>query len=224
MSNIKKFILCMTIPLILILASCDATEQYDEVVHADLAMIDTVSIDHGSTRLLLEVADTGNSSLQAVLASSGRGTGIIADRSKGHIKIRLKSGNLFNLGSNPKLRIVLPASYTGNVIVSGSSGSISGHNLQSHSLHIKGKSGSIRLNYAKLDNHLSASTHSGNIRIELQDQEPDASWLLETGSGRRSFAFPLKEENFGRRKIEGITGNGSVKVHLQTKSGNIAVE
>lgn len=208
----------------LLLSACTSDDTAEDIRHASLEDIHTVHIDHGSTPLTLEVADVD--SLEASLLLPRGGEGIIVDESQKSLNIRLNSdiSRLINLGKKPRLHVVIPASFERRVVVKGSSGSVTGRELRSHSLHIEGKSGGILLEYAELNQDLNVSVHSGNVRLRLADSEPDASWRLQSSSGRRSVAFPLDGQSEQKRRTEGTTGSGSVHVSIETKSGSITVE
>lgn len=216
--------LLLLLAAVLILSGCaSSAESPDEVRHASLENVDTVEIDHGSTPLQLEVAEVD--SLQAsLLLPRGKG-GIIVEEGRNSLKIRLKDNvaQILNLGKMPQLHIVVPSHFKGKVVVTGSSGSVKGNQLQSNQLDIRGKSGNVVLEYAELNNDLTVSLHSGSVRVQVEDEAPDADWLLQTKSGRRSIGFPLDNQEEKKGRTAGITGAGSVKVELETKSGNITV-
>lgn len=208
----------------LLLSACTSDDTAEEIRHASLEDIHTVHIDHGSTSLTLEVADVD--SLKASLLLPRGGEGMILDESQKSLNIRLDSdiSRLINLGKKPRLHVVIPASYAARVDIKGSSGSVTGRELGAHSLDIQGKSGNITLEYTEINHDLDVSVHSGNVRVRVDDNNPDAFWRLLSTSGRRSVAFPLDEQSEQKRRTEGKTGNGSVKVNIETKSGNITVE
>lgn len=216
--------LLLLLAALLVLSGCaSSAESADEVRHATLENVDTVEIDHGSTPLQLEVAEID--SLQAsLLLPRGKG-GIIVEEEQSSLNIRLKDSvtQILNLGKKPQLHVVVPSHFKGKVVVKGSSGNVKGKQLQSHQLDIRGKSGNVVLEYAELNNDLTVSLHSGNVSVQVEEEKLDANWLLQTKSGRRSIGFPLDKQEEKKGRTAGITGAGSVKVELETKSGNITV-
>lgn len=221
---IRRFGLIFILPVMLFLSACGSDEATEESRHASIEDVNTVHIDHGSTPLQLEVADID--SLEASLVLPRGGDGLVMDESPNSVDIRLKSNisQLLNLGKKPRLRILIPSHFEGKVVVQGSSGSVTGTGLRSHSLDIQGKSGNIKLQFAELNNDLNVSVHSGNVHVQLEDSKPNASWRLQSTSGRRSIAFPLDKQSEQKQRTEGITGSGSVEVNIETRSGNITVE
>ncbi|MEF7439559.1 DUF4097 family beta strand repeat-containing protein [Paenibacillus lautus] len=75
-----------------------------------------------------------------------------------------------------------------------------------------------------MNNDVDVSATSGNVNIQLDEETPDATWMLQSGSGRRSVAVPLQDRNESNRKTEGRTGDGEFEVKLKTSSGNISIK
>jgi len=225
MNWIKLLTASILLAALLIVGACNSNsiETPDEIQHAAITDIETVQIDHGSTPLLLEVAEV--ETLQAtLLLPRGKG-GINMDEARGTLRIHLQNNiaNMFNLGKMPQLHVIIPSHFTGKVVVKGSSGNVIGDNLRSHHLDIQGKSGNVTLRYAELNHDLTVSLHSGSVRMQLDESEPSATWLLQTKSGRRSIDFLLDEQQQKKGVTAGTTGTGSVNVNLETKSGNITI-
>lgn len=224
----NRFIRCLSflclLPLLLIISACSSNELSEEIRHATLEDVSVIHIDHGSTPLQLEVSDTD--SLRASLTLASNKGGIIIEDYQSELTIRLKShmAGLVNIGRKTQLRIGIPSHYEGKVVVKGSSGNVTGVGLRSHSLDIQGKSGNITLENSELNNNLHVSVHSGNVRLRLNDNIPDATWRLQTTSGRRSIDFPLDGQREQKRRIEGTTGDGTHQVNIEAKSGSITVE
>ncbi|WP_339222219.1 DUF4097 family beta strand repeat-containing protein [Paenibacillus sp. FSL W7-1332] len=59
--------------------------------------------------------------------------------------------------------------------------------------------------------------------IQLDEETPDATWMLQSGSGHRSIAVPLEDRKESNRKTEGRSGDGQHEVKLKTSSGNISI-
>ncbi|VTR53990.1 Uncharacterised protein [Actinobacillus pleuropneumoniae] len=183
-----------------------------------------LEIDHGSTTLFVETAYV--EALEVSLLRSGSSAGAVVDQTDNRVKISLDHDitRMLNIGRMPQLRVKIPADYAGKVEIDGSSGKVTGTGLQNHSLQVKGKSGNISLAFIRLNNDVDVSATSGNVNIQLDEETPDATWMLQSGSGRRSIAVPLQDRNESNRKTEGRTGDGEFEVKLKTSSGNISIK
>ncbi|WP_422656919.1 DUF4097 family beta strand repeat-containing protein [Paenibacillus sp. EC2-1] len=212
--------------IMLLVSGCGGinSDENEEIQHLSLKDIETIHIDHGSTKLFIESADI--ESLEATLRLYDDGPGMVMDRSKQQLDIKLKSDviRILNLGQQPELHVRIPIDFTGQVILEGTSGTITGSDLQMHSLKITGKSGNINLDFAKFQSDVLVKASSGNISLTLQDENPNVHWLLQTGSGRRSISIPIENLQESNRKTEGHTGSGVYDVNLKTGSGNISIE
>lgn len=218
--------LILFVVILSLLSACGSVNRNgsDETQQFSLQEIETLQIDHGSTKLFIESADI--KSLEATLRLYDDGPGVVMNHSKQKLDIRLKSDvtRILHLGQQPQLHVRIPLNFKGHVIVQGSSGTVTGTDLQTHSLEVTGKSGNINLEFAKLQSDVHVEASSGNINLTLHDENPNARWVLQTGSGRRSFSIPLEDLKQSNRKSEGRTGSGSYEVKLKTGSGNISIE
>ncbi|MGI2297216.1 DUF4097 family beta strand repeat-containing protein [Paenibacillus sp. GXUN7292] len=219
----KIYFTCLILTGILFLSAC-ANEEQEEIHAVALKEVENIHIDHGSTTLKVESADI--ESVEVGLLYNNNGSGIVINEGKQYIKIRLKGDirRLLNIGKMPELLIRIPASYTGNITIDGSSGNVNIKNLNEQKLDIKGSSGNVALEYAHINNDIHVSVKSGNVLLKLNDKNSNAYWLLKSGSGRRSVAIPLENIQRSNRKTEGQTGDGSVKVQIHTTSGNITIK
>lgn len=218
--------LILYVLIMLLVSGCGSTNrnENEEIQQFSLKDIETIHIDHGSTKLVIESVDI--ESLEATLLLHDNGPGMEMDRNRQQLDIKLKSDvtRILNLGQQPELHVRIPIDFTGQVITQGSSGSMTGVNLQSHSLKVIGKSGNIKLDFAKLHNDVQVEASSGNVELTVLDEDPDVRWLLHTGSGRRSISIPLENSKQSNRKTEGYTGDGTYEVNIKTGSGNISVQ
>ncbi|MGM1049730.1 MAG: DUF4097 family beta strand repeat-containing protein [Bacillota bacterium] len=222
-----KFRFIMLLVLVMFLLSAcgnESGEATENIQSVSLKDVDVLQIDHGSVKLNVESADID--SLEASLLFDDNGPGIVMDKSKKKIKIRLKSDvtRILKIGKMPQIKVRIPSDYKGEVLIDGSSGNVAGSELQTHKLVVKGKSGNISLDFAKFHSDISVSVSSGNVKLSLNDDTPDASWLLQSGSGSRSISIPLEDHQQSNRKTEGQSGSGLYKVNLKTGSGNISVQ
>ncbi|MBU5443507.1 DUF4097 family beta strand repeat-containing protein [Paenibacillus sp. MSJ-34] len=217
----KKVCVCLLMLGMLVLSACSFGEEDLQMV--SLEGIENVRIDHRSTTVHVESADIEE--LEAAMMYSF-GSGIVIDKRKQRVDIRLKSDNMriFKLGKQPRLVVRVPTDYKGSVTINGNSGNVNVSNLQAQSVDIQGNSGNVSLDYARINSDVNVSVNSGNVVLNLEDKEPDIRWLLESGSGRRSIALPLNNSRQSGKKTQGQTGDGSFQVRIRTTSGSITVK
>jgi DUF4097 and DUF4098 domain-containing protein YvlB len=148
----------------LFLSACSYNENdHDHGQTVSLEGIDNLYIDHGSTTIKVESADI--ESLEASVLVNNNGPGIVIDEGKQKINIRLKSDirRILNIGKMPQLSIRIPTHYEGKVTINGSSGNVKIKNLNTEKLDIKGSSGSVSLDYSKINSDIHVSAKSGNV-------------------------------------------------------------
>lgn len=209
---------------ILLLSACNSTDEHGNLQRVTLEEVEVLEIDHGSTTLYVETADV--EALEVSLLRNSKSAGAVVDKKGDRIKIHLDNDitRMLNIGKMPQLSVKIPMNYAGKVIIDGSSGSVTGTGLQNHSFQVKGKSGNISLAFNRLNHDVEVSATSGNVNIHLEEETPDATWMLQSGSGRRSIAVPLEDRRQTNRKTEGRSGNGRHEVKLKTTSGNISIK
>lgn len=207
-----------------LLSACGPKGEEEELQRVTLEEVEVLEIDHGSTTLFVEAADV--EALEVSLLRSGSSAGAVVDQKDNRVKISLDNDitRMLNIGRMPQLRVKIPADYAGKVEIDGSSGKVTGTGLQNHSLQVKGKSGNISLAFTRLNNDVDVSATSGNVNIQLDEETPDVTWMLQSGSGRRSIAVLLQDRSESNRKTEGRTGDGEHEVKLKTSSGNISIK
>lgn len=208
----------------LLLSACNSTDENGNLQRVTLEEVEVLEIDHGSTTLYVETADV--EALEVSLLRNSKSAGAVVDKKGDRIKIHLDNDitRMLNIGKMPQLSVRIPANYEGKVIIDGSSGNVTGTGLQNHSFQVKGKSGNISLAFLRLNHDVEVSVTSGNVNIHLEEETPDATWVLRSGSGRRSIAVPLEDRRHSNRKTEGRSGNGRHEVKLRTSSGNISIK
>ncbi|MGG3283234.1 DUF4097 family beta strand repeat-containing protein [Paenibacillus solani] len=209
---------------LLLLSACNSTDENGNLQRVTLEEVEVLEIDHGSTTLYVETADV--EALEVSLLRNSKSAGAVVDKKGDRIKIHLDNDitRMLNIGKMPQLSVKIPANYEGKVIIDGSSGNVTGTGLHNHSFQVKGKSGNISLAFLHLNNDVEVSATSGNVNIQLDEEPPDATWMLQSGSGRRSIAVPLEDSKQSNRKTEGRSGDGRHEVKLKTSSGNISVK
>lgn len=219
----KKFYGCLLLICIFSISACGHNE-IEDLQMMSLYGIDTIHIDHGSTTVHVSTADVAE--LEASLLMHDNGPGVLFDKERRNLKIRLKSDvrRVLNIGQMPELFIRVPIGYEGKIIVDGSSGHVNINDLYAEELDIRGKSGNISLDYTEITNEIKVSVKSGNVLLKLENTDSNVHWLLQTGSGRRSVAIPLENRQQTSRKTEVRTGDGSFNIQIKTASGNITVK
>lgn len=207
-----------------LLSACSSTSEKEALQRVTLEEVEVLEIDHGSTTLYVETADV--EALEVSLLRNTKSAGAIVDQDGSRVKIRLDNDitRMLNIGRMPELSVRIPADYAGKVVIDGSSGHVTGTGLQNHSLQVKGRSGNISLAFTRLNHDVEVSATSGNVKIQLEEETPDATWMLQSGSGHRSIAVPLEDRKESNRKTEGRSGDGQHEVKLKTSSGNISIK
>lgn len=217
----KKVCICLLMLGMLALSGCSYGDEDLQMV--SLEGIEDVRIDHRSTTVHVESADI--EALEAALMYS-YGPGIVIDKGKQKVDIRLKSDNMriLKLGKQPRLVVRVPTDYKGSVTIDGTSGNVNVSNLHAQTVDIQGSSGNVSLDYAKINSDVNVAVKSGNVVLRLEDKDPDVRWQLESGSGKRSIVLPLNNSRQSSKKTLGQTGDGTYQVRIRTASGNIAVK
>ncbi|KOP64678.1 hypothetical protein AMS62_04970 [Bacillus sp. FJAT-18019] len=207
-----------------LLSACNSTDEGGDLKRVTLEEVEVLEIDHGSTTLYVETADV--EALEVSLLRNTKSAGAVVDKKGNRVRIHLDNDitRMLNIGKMPQLSVKIPANYEGKVVIEGSSGNVTGTGLQNHSFQVKGKSGNISLAFIRLNNDVEVSATSGNVNIQLEEETPDATWMLQSGSGHRSIAVPLEDSRQSNRKTEGRSGYGRHEVKLKTSSGNISIK
>lgn len=190
----------------------------------NLEGIDRLHIDHGSTPVHIESAEV--ETLEAFLSMGSDNSGMVMVQKNKELKIQLKSDlrQIVNIGRKPRLTIRVPMNYEGEVWLSGSSGNVKINDLQAGKLKIDSKSGNVSMDYQEINQDIDVSVHSGNVVLSLKNKDSNVKWQLKSGSGRRSVAIPWDKRRDGHKSTEGLTGNGSYDVYIETRSGNISIK
>ncbi|MEX3623122.1 DUF4097 family beta strand repeat-containing protein [Viridibacillus arvi] len=113
------------------------------------------------------------------------------------------------------MEVRIPNGFKGEIIVNGSSGSIVGKDLQIHDLQVNGKRGSVKLDYLHFHSEVHVTTTSGNVGNSLNKDEPDATLLLKSNSGRRSVGIVIDDIQQSKKETKGTSGTGDYEVQLK---------
>lgn len=219
----KKRVLLLFFTLI-ILSGCSFEEQED-FQRVSLQDIETLYIDHGSNKLILESADI--EALEVSLLLFDNGPGLVIDKGRNNIKISIKSdlARLFKIGRMPQLKVRVPFDFRGKMIIDGSSGSVTATDLKTESIVVTGTSGNVSLDFADFYSDVRVSTTSGNVKLFLNAEEPDVTLNLNSKSGRQSIGILLEEDaQLKKGKTGGKAGSGIHHIDIKTSSGNISVQ
>lgn len=206
-----------------LLSACSSNVEDEGLQRVTLEEVEVLEIDHGSTTLYVETADV--EALEVSLLRNNSSAGAVVNQENNRVKIYLDNDitRMLNIGRMPQLKVRIPQDYGGKIMIEGSSGNVTGTGLQSQSLQLKGQSGNISLTFARLDNDVDVLVKSGNVNLKLEEEIPNAVWVLQSGSGRRSVSLPLEDRSENNRKTEGRSGDGTYKVKIKTGSGNISI-
>lgn len=219
----RKFCICMLMFCMFFLMAC-GNEGTMNLQSMKLEGIDRLYIDHGSTPVHIESAEV--EALEAFLSIDRGNSGIVMTPKNKELKIQLKSDirRIINIGRKPWLTIRVPMNFEGEVLLSGSSGNVKINDLQASKLNIDSKSGNVSMDYQQINQDIRVSVYSGNVILNLRDKDSNVKWRLKSGSGRRSVAIPWDERQDKQKSTEGLTGNGSYEVYIETRSGNISIK
>ncbi|WP_167434076.1 DUF4097 family beta strand repeat-containing protein [Paenibacillus silvae] len=191
---------------------------------APMDSVQVITIDNGSTPVTVDTV----SGLEALEVSS------IAHDSKpaftierGQKDIRIAASNhlfrIFNLTHKPAITVKIPPDYKGTLRLNSSSGAVKINQFHS-GLSVEGTSGSIELTVDHIVSDIRLASTSGNITLRMAETTPDVSWTLESRSGRHSHALRWQQSSKNKHISQGVTGRGTHKVHITTRSGNIAIQ
>ena len=221
----KKYYMVMSFILtIVFLSACSGGEEIEDIQMASLKDIDSIYIENGSTNI--DVVSAEIEELEAYLLLYDNGPGVVMEKGKQKLTIRLKNdiSRLFKIDRMPHLEVRVPNEFKGKIIVKGSSGNVVGKDLQTHDLQVNGSSGNVKLGFLDFHSEVHVTTTSGNVDIALNEDEPDATLLLKSNSGRRSVGIVLKDKQQSKKETKGVSGTGDYDVQLETSSGNISLK
>ncbi len=201
--------------------SC-STEEWEEIQHTSIEGIETIVIDYRSTNVFIQPTD--DDELKTALLLHDNGPSFALKKGNGKINIRTKS-NITRLFSTqkPSLTISIPKNYTGEVVLKGSSGNVTGEDVQIEKLNISGSSGNVDLTFNEFMTHTSISLSSGNVAITVREQ-PDVSIDFKSKSGNQSIDFVLDEQGQTKQRTTGTIGKGTYPLQIKTTSGNVRLE
>ncbi|WP_405103949.1 DUF4097 family beta strand repeat-containing protein [Oceanobacillus sp. FSL H7-0719] len=217
----KQYISIITI-IIMFLTGCGSSDERQTQM-AEIDDIDTIYIEHGSDNLLLKSADQPN-----VEASYGE-RGVTLDKSDGSITLGIKN-RMIKIG--PKLnlddafQVTIPNDYKGDIVISGDSGEVSSDELTiSGNLDVKTKSGDISVAFAEIQSDIQVVAASGKVELILNEEQPDVQLKSKTKSGSNTIIIPISlNESEGGKEIEGISGEGTYVIDIETTSGDVTVK
>lgn len=207
--------------LILIASACSSnTEVKEEKVN--LEEIEKIIIKNGSQKLNL--ISTNSNELK--VSSGKKDVEISTNGSEITLKPKqqlVQIGPRFNQHS--ELIVEIPSNYNGQVIVDGSSGDVTAEELELVDLRVNSKSGSIKLDFTKIDSNIEVDTVSGNVEVILNNNQSNINLKAQTASGNQVIAIALDEIiNQTNKNFEGISGDGSLSANILTVSGNITIK
>lgn len=132
---------------------------------------------------------------------------------------------LFGIGRKPTLQVHIPSEYTGEIIVNSSSGNITATQLNGENIRLDTKSGNVSIEFAEFQSNVFITTTSGNVKLNLNTEEPDLRFHSKTASGRQTVTLPMKiDQNQSKNEISGRLGTGAYEIEIKTTSGDISVQ
>jgi len=125
--KMKKYCMVMSAILtVMFLSACVEGKESEDIQMASLKDIDSIHIDNGSINVDVVSADIDE--LEASLLLQDNGPGIVMDKGKQKLTIRVKNdiSRLFKVDRMPQLEVRIPSEFKGEIIVDGSSGNVVG--------------------------------------------------------------------------------------------------
>ncbi len=217
---IKKSILGILVAL-LSLAGCSTGEKDVLVNKESVDDVNEIVVNFASTDVDVQVSDT--SELEAHLTVYDDGPGVTLDKSANRLTVDLESSIARLVKKKPTLELMIPQDFEGKLTLDGSSGNISGKDLNQTDIDVKASSGNVKLHFAELNGDVEVSTSSGKATIEFDEETPDLDLDVSTNSGSQSINMSLDESTKDKRKVKGTSGNGGNEMKIKTKSGSIKV-
>lgn len=217
----KTLLIGLLFIVTVLLVSC-STEEWEEIQHTNIEGIETIVIDYRSTNVFIQPTD--DDELKTALLLYDNGPSFSLKKGNGKINIRTKSNitRLFSI-QKPSLTIRIPKNYTGEVVLKGSSGNVTGEDVQMEKLNISGSSGNVDLMFDEFMTQTTVSLSSGNVAITVREQ-PDASINFKSKSGNQSIDFVLDEQKQTKQSTTGTIGKGTYPLQIETTSGNVRLE
>lgn len=218
---LKVLFVILTITL---LSACSRGVEIEDIHITSIQDIDSIYLENGSINI--DVVSAEIEEVEAYLLLYDNGPGIVMEKGKQKLTIRLKNDitRLFKIGRMPHLEVRIPTEFKGEIIVNGSSGNVVGKDLQTHDLQVNSSSGNVKLDFIAFHSEVHVTTTSGNVDISLNEDEPDAKFLLKSNSGRRLVGIPLNDHQQSKKETRGTFGSGDYKVQVKTSSGNISLK
>lgn len=218
----KKIVMVQLFIIMLIMAGC--AKQLDGH-RVSLENVEVIHIQAGSTKVELKSVET---KFVEVAFDDKLGIAINSGVSveKGDKEIQIEVNNmLFGIGRKPTLQVHIPSEYTGEIIVNSSSGNITATQLNSENIRLDTKSGNVSIEFAEFQSNVFITTTSGNVKLNLNTEEPDLRFHSKTGSGRQTVTLPIKtDQNQSKNEISGRLGTGAYEIEIKTTSGDISVQ
>lgn len=243
----RNAIVCLVLfSLLLLLTGCsDASADMESV---DIAGIETIVVTTSSTDVTVEQGSSDQ--LEVVLDTNDRGPELAVTKNGDQLEVAAK-GPMFRFGlihigrlfgnHQPTLTVKVPEGYERNLKIDGTSGDVALMGLVLEHLEVKSSSGNVdakdmiahevegmtssgnmAITFAEFRTNMHVTSSSGDIRIRLNEENPDVSLEAETASGSTYVDFPMQGSSGGKH-TSGTIGNGDYEINLRTSSGNISL-
>lgn len=207
--------------VLIVLTGCSSGEKGVSVNKEPIEDVEEIVINFASTDV--NFLPSEKSELETYLTAYDNGPGVILDKSSERLSIDLGNDirRLFPSRKKPTLEVKIPHQFKGEIILDGSSGSVSGKNLVQNNIDVRSSSGNIELHFKELNGDVEISTTSGNASVTFDEEQPNLDLEIGTNSGKQSINLSLSEKSQTKKGLKGFSGNGENKMKVETKSGNI---
>lgn len=209
---------------ILVLAGCREGTEEVLLQKEPAGDLDEVAVDFASTDVKVKVGE--GDEVETHMTVFDGGPGVILDRTGGRLTIKMDSDitRILNLKKKPSLEVRIPENFTGEIVLAGSSGNVSGEELGHNEIEVETSSGDVNLHVAKLQVPIYVKTRSGKVSVRFEEERPDLRLDVSTNSGSQSVDLTLDGKSSSKKGSSGVSGSGSHKVKIETRSGGVRVE
>lgn len=208
----------------MVLAGCREGSEEVLVQKESTGDLGEVAVDFASTDVKVTVGE--GDEVETHMTVYDGGPGVSLDRNGDRLTIKVDSNaiRLVNLKKKPSLEIRIPESFTGTLVLDGSSGNVSGEELGRHRIEVGTSSGDVDLHVTDLQAPVSVKTRSGKASVRFEEESPNLKLDVSTNSGSQSIGVNLDGKSSSKKGTSGVSGSGSHEVKIETRSGGVRVE
>lgn len=214
----------MVVVSAMVLAGCREGTEEVLVQKESAGDLGEVAVDFASTDVKVTVGE--GDEVETHMTVYDGGSGVSLDRNGDRLTIKVDSNaiRLVNLKKKPSLEVRIPETFTGKIVLDGSSGNVSGENLGAQELEVESSSGDVNLHVAELHAPIAIKTRSGKAAVRFEEDSPDLALDVSTNSGSQSIGVTLEEKSSSKKGVSGVSGDGTHDVKVETRSGGVRID